>query len=90
MSKAKGILLVEHLDASLSRLDIIVEDVPDLVVGESLSVDGLHVVLQLDGGNGSCLGELGLELLLGHILGDESNEDVGLEGLLLVPDNWVG
>ena len=90
LSEAEGVLLVEHLDASLSRLDIIVKNVSDLVVGESLTVDSLHVILQLDGGNRSSLGELSLELLFRDILWDESNKNVRLEGLLLVLDNWVG
>jgi hypothetical protein len=79
LSEAEGVLLVEHLDASLSRLDIIVKNVSDLVVGESLTVDSLHVILQLDGGNRSSLGELSLELLLRDILWDESNKMLDLK-----------
>lgn len=90
LSESEGVCrLVKVLDASLSGLDVLVQDVSEFVVGEGLSIDDLGVVLHLDRGNWSSLAELGLELLLSDLLGDESHEDVRFEGLLLVSNNWV-
>lgn len=83
LCKSESIFLVEHLDAFLSRLSIIVKDIADLIVRDSQT---MHLILQPDGYNRSSLGELSIELFFCHMLWDESNVNVGLEGLLLVLD----
>ena len=49
----------------------------------------LVVRLQLDGGNGTSLLELVLELFLDDVVGDTGDENVGLEHFLLVLDDGV-
>lgn len=76
LGKAEAVGLIKHLDASLGRLNVLVKDEADFVVGESLSVDLLLVILQFDGGDLTSLRELGLEFFLSDLLGDESHENV--------------
>jgi hypothetical protein len=67
---------VEHLDASLGGLDVLIEDETIVVVREALPVDLLDVLLQFHGQDFTGLRELLLELLLADFLGDEPHEDV--------------
>lgn len=85
----KAVRSVEHLDTFLCGLNISIENVSELIVGESFTIDSLSVILQFDRGNVTCGLEFLSEHLLSHMLWDVSNEDVGLEGLLLVPDDWL-
>lgn len=67
---------VEHLDASLGGLDVLIEDETIVVVREALPVDLLDVLLQFHGKDFTGLRELYLELCLAYFLRDEPHEDV--------------
>jgi hypothetical protein len=55
VGESEAVGLVEHLDASLSRLHVLIEDEAVVVVGEALSVDLLDVLLESHGQDFSSL-----------------------------------
>lgn len=87
ISKAAG--LIEIFDAFLGILNTLVEHITDLIVRESLTIDALLMILKLDGGNLTSLGELLMELFLSDVLWDELNENVRFVRVLQVLGNWV-
>lgn len=82
---------IEHSDALLGVLDILVEHVSNLVARELGAVNLVRHLERLHpgGADGAGLAELSLELVLGDVLGNESNVDVGLEHFLLVLHDGV-
>lgn len=76
VGESEAVGLVEHLDASLGRLHVLIEDETIAVVGEALSVDLLDVLLESDREDLSCLCEFCLELVFSDFLWDEPDEDV--------------
>lgn len=67
---------VEHLDASLGGLDVLIEDETIIVVREALSVYFLDMLLQFHGKDFTGLRELLPELVLGDLFWDEPDKDV--------------
>lgn len=88
---AEGSGGIEQSDALLGVLDILVEHVSDLVAGELGAINLVSHLerLHMSRADGTGTAELGLELLLGDVLRDESHIDVRLEHLLLVLHNRV-
>jgi len=87
-SKSKRVRRVVHLDALLSLADFLVADVSYFEGYEYLSVDSLFLVPDFNRNDFTGLLHLFLELALSHILGNESDKDVGLECLLHLLTNW--
>jgi len=48
VSESEAVGFVEHLDASLGRLHVLIKDETIVVVGEALSVHFLNVLLESD------------------------------------------
>lgn len=91
LSETEWLILMEHLDALLSLVNIFVADVTGLEVDKGLtgSSVGLNEILDFNRDNLTSFAELFLNLFFSNFLWDELNEKVRLIGLLhILSDLW--